>query len=58
MYTVAQFYLSQPIITTICTVGPLFVFIIDYKINRIKITHKQFYGVMLGVAGVLMTVNG
>ena len=58
MYTIAQFYLSQPIIQTIYTTGPLFVFIVDYKINHVKITQKQFYGVMLGVFGVLMTVNG
>lgn len=58
IYTVAQYYLPQPILQTIHTTGALFVFILDYKINHVTITKKQFYGVMLGVAGVLLTING
>jgi len=58
VYTVAQYYLPQPILQTIHTTGALFVFIIDYKINHVTITKKQFIGVMLGVVGVLLTING
>lgn len=58
IFTVAQFYLTQPIIHTINTTGALFIFILDYKINHVTITRKQFYGVMLGVLGVLLTING
>lgn len=58
VYTVAQFYLSQPVVQTMHTTGSLFVFILDYKINHVTITKKQFYGVIFGVCGVLLTVNG
>lgn len=58
IYTAAQFYLSQPIIQTMNTTGALFVFILDYKINHVTISKKQFYGVMFGVVGVLLTING
>ena len=58
MFTLAQFYLTQPIVQTINTTGFLFVFVVDYLINGITITRKQFYGVIFGVIGVLITVNG
>jgi len=57
-YTLCQFYLPQPILQTLNTTGPLFIFIVDYKINNVTITKKQFMGVMIGVLGVLLTVNG
>ncbi len=58
MFTLAQFYLTQPILLTINTTGFLFVFIVDYIINRVTITKKQLFGVILSVIGVLFTVNG
>lgn len=57
-YTIVQFYLTQPIIQTLSSTGPLFIFIMDYKINGVEITRKQFFGVVLGTIGVLLTVNG
>jgi drug/metabolite transporter (DMT)-like permease len=57
-FTLSQFYLPQSIVQTINTTGYLFVFILDYKINHVTITKKQFYGVIFGVIGVIFTVNG
>lgn len=58
MFTLAHFYLTQPIVQTINISGFLFVFLLDYFINHVTITKKQFIGVVLGVIGVLLTVNG
>ena len=58
VFTIAQFYLSQPIIQIINCTGPLKVFILDYFINKTTITMSQFYGVLIGVAGALLTING
>lgn len=58
IFTIAQYYLAQPIISTINNTGPLIVFILDYFINRVTITRKQFYGVILGILGAILTVNG
>ena len=51
VYAFVQFYLAQPIVQTLATIGPLFIFLLDYKTNGIKITTKQFYGVILGIFG-------
>ena len=53
-----QFYLTQPIVHTLACSGTLFIFFLDYFINGITITKKQLYGVIIGVFGVLFTVNG
>lgn len=53
-----QFYLPQPIVHTLASSGTMFIFFLDYFINGITITKKQLYGVMVGVVGVLFTVNG
>ncbi len=58
VYAIIQFYLTQPIIQTLNSTGTLFIFLLDYKINGVTITRKQFYGVVLGILGVLLTVNG
>jgi hypothetical protein len=58
VYTFIQFYLTQPIIQTLSCSGPLFIFLLDYKINGITITQKQLYGIILATVGVLLTVNG
>ncbi len=57
-YTIVQFYLPQPIVQTLNSTGPLFVFLLDYKLNGIKITQKQIVGILFGMIGVLLTVNG
>lgn len=58
VYIVVQFYLPQPIIMTLNSAGTLFIFFLDYVINGVRITRRQFYGVVCGVVGVLLTVNG
>ena len=58
MFTLAQFYLSQPIVQTMNTSSILFIFILDYFLNGVTLTKKQFYGVIFGILGVLLTVNG
>lgn len=57
-YTIVQFYLPQPIVQTLNSTGPLFVFLLDYQINGITVTKRQFIGILLGVSGVILTVNG
>ena len=37
----SQFYLPLPIVHTLNGSGPLFVFIVDYFLNGIKINRKQ-----------------
>ncbi len=58
MYTLSQFYLAQPIVQTLNTSAIMFIFILDYFINSVTVTRKQLYGVVLGIIGVLLTVNG
>jgi drug/metabolite transporter (DMT)-like permease len=53
-----QFYLTQPIVQTLNSTGPLFVYLLDYKINNVKVTRTQFIGIIIGIIGVLFTVNG
>ncbi len=35
LFTFLQFYLTQPIVHTINSTGPLFIFLLDYKINQV-----------------------
>ena len=55
---VAQFYLPLPIVHTICGSGPIFVFIIDYYVNGVRINPKQFVGIVISVVGLVLTING
>ena len=57
-YTIVQFYLPQPIVQTLNSTGPLFVFLLDYKMNGITVTKKQIIGILFGMFGVLLTING
>ena len=54
----AQFYLPLPIVHTICGSGPIFVFILDYYLNGVRINLKQLIGIILGLLGLILTVNG
>ena len=54
----SQFYLSLPIVHTICGGGPIFIFIVDYYMNGIKINMKQFLGILIGIIGLILTING
>lgn len=58
LYTLSNFYVPQPIVATINSTGPLFVFILDYYINGTKINKSQFYGILIGLLGVIFIVNG
>jgi drug/metabolite transporter (DMT)-like permease len=58
VFTFVQFYLEQPILQTINSCGPIFIFVLDYFMNGVKINYKQFIGVLLAIFGVLLTVNG
>lgn len=57
-YAGIQFYLTQPIVQTLNSTGPLFVFLIDYKVNNVNVTKIQLIGIIIGIIGVLLTVNG
>lgn len=54
----AQFILPIPIVHTISCSGTLFVFIIDYFKNGIKINSRQAIGIVIGVVGVVLVSNG
>ena len=54
----SQFYLPLPIVYTICGSGPIFGFIIDYYFNGVRVNAKQVIGLSMGLAGLILTVNG
>ena len=54
----AQFYIPIPIVHTLSGTGPIFVFIIDYYKNGVQINKKQIVGILLGILGVIVTING
>lgn len=56
--SLSQFILPLPVVHTINSSGPIFVFIIDYLINGVKINFHQTIGVCIGLFGVLLTGNG
>jgi drug/metabolite transporter (DMT)-like permease len=58
VYTLSNFYLPLPIVSTINSTGPIFVFILDYYINGTTIVRSQVYGILIGMVGVIFTVNG
>lgn len=59
MYAIflCHYYLSVSVLQTINTVGPILVFVWDYYLHGITINRKQFYGVVLGIVGLLVTTN-
>ena len=52
-----HYYLSVSAIHTINSIGPLIVFIWDYFIYGITINRRQFLGIIVGISGMLLTVN-
>jgi drug/metabolite transporter (DMT)-like permease len=58
VYTSMYYVLSFTILNTIAATGPLFVFVLDYFMNSVEINRKQFIGIVLGLMGVLLTING
>jgi drug/metabolite transporter (DMT)-like permease len=55
--TAAQFYLPLPIVHTINFFAPIFIFIIDYFENGVRINKTQFYFLLFSVLGLLCTIN-
>ena len=58
MVGISQFVLPLPIVYSITVSGPIFVFIFDYYMNGIAINSKQLIGIIVGVSGLLLTING
>ena len=54
----SHFYVPIPIVHTLTGSGPIFVFIVDYYKNGVKINRKQIVGIILGLVGVILIVNG
>ena len=55
---ISHFYIPIPIVHTLSGIGPIFVFIMDYYKNGVKINKKQIVGIILGLVGVILIVNG
>lgn len=55
--TVSQFYLPLPIVHTINFFAPIFIFIIDYFENGVKISKIQFFFLIFSILGLLCTIN-
>ncbi len=54
----AYYYLPQPVLQTINSLGPINVLIMDYYLNGVTVTRTQFYGILLGFVGAVITING
>lgn len=54
----SQFILPLPVVHTINSSGSLFVFVIDFVINKVKINCQQAIGIFIGFCGVLLAANG
>ena len=54
----AQFYLPLYVVHTIGSVGPVFVCIINYYVNNMKIIRNQINGNIIAFIGIFFTING
>ena len=54
----SQFYIPLPVVHTIGSSGVIFIFIIDYYLNGVKVNRKQIMGIIIGIIGLILTVNG
>ena len=54
----AQFYLPLYVVHTIGSMGPVFVCIINYYVNNMKITKNQINGNVIAFIGIFFTING
>jgi drug/metabolite transporter (DMT)-like permease len=50
-------YLEVPIVYTISNAGPIIVFIMDYFLNGIAVTHRQLLGILVSCLGITLAVN-
>jgi drug/metabolite transporter (DMT)-like permease len=53
----SQFILPLPVVHTINCSGSLFVFLIDYWFNKVKINSKQSIGIIIGFGGAILVTN-
>jgi len=53
----AQFYLPLPIVHTISFFAPIFIFVIDYFENGVRINKPQFYCLAAALLGIVCTIN-
>lgn len=58
VFSLSQFILPLPIVHTINCSGTLFVFLIDYLVNHVKINFKQGVGICMGIFGAILATNG
>jgi drug/metabolite transporter (DMT)-like permease len=56
-YASSQFILPLPVVHTINCSGNLFVFLIDYWLNKVKINSKQSIGIIIGFGGAILVTN-
>ena len=57
VFASSQYILPLPIVHTLGCTGTLFVFLIDYLLNNVKINSKQSIGILLGFIGALIATN-
>lgn len=58
LFSLSQFILPLPIVHTINCSGTLFVFLVDYLLNHVKINIKQVIGIAFGILGAILATNG
>jgi len=57
-YTAMHYVVSLPVLNILSISGSIFVFVLDYFLHGVKISGKQLVGIVAGILGVLVTVNG
>lgn len=57
-FALSQYILPLPIVHTISCSGTLFVFLIDFLMNHVRINVKQAVGIAIGFLGSLIAING
>lgn len=58
MFSLSQFILPLPAVHAINCSGEIFIFVVDYFRNGVKINFQQAIGVFVGLIGVLVAGNG
>ena len=58
VFAIVQFYLPLPIVHGISATGIIFIFILDYLINNIRINKTQAIGISVGMIGIFFTIGG
>ena len=58
IFGLSQFFLPIPIVHTIGSTGTLFIVLLDYLINGVKLNNKQIAGLVISFAGMILVING